>query len=164
MQRHERSSRVPRWVPVFNRLARPLLARGVPMGPNALVTIRGRRTGLARSTPLTIMEDSGKRWLVAPFGEVDWVRNLKAAGSATLSMRGHGEEVRATELTPEAAVAFFRDIHAPLARRNGWLAMWIVRNIDKIDINNPLETAQRCPVFELHPLTDRRIKPRHGIK
>jgi deazaflavin-dependent oxidoreductase (nitroreductase family) len=145
-----RSTRVPRWVPVFNRLVRPLLARGVPMGPNALVTIRGRRTGLPRTTPITIMEASGRRWLVAPFGEVDWVRNLRAAGSATLIVRGRPEHVSASELTREAAGGFFRDVHSPLARRNGPLAMWIVRTIDKINIDNPLETAQRCPVFELH--------------
>jgi deazaflavin-dependent oxidoreductase (nitroreductase family) len=149
----ERSSQVPRWVPLFNRIARPLLALGLPMGPNALITIRGRRSGLPRTTPVTIMEALGRRWVVAPFGEVDWVRNLRAAGVATLTVRRQREPVTATELTPDAAVAFFRDVHAPLARRNGWLAMWIVRNVDKIDINNPREAAQGRPVFELRPST-----------
>ena len=60
-----RSRRVPSWVPYFNPIARRLLAAGVPMGPNALITIAGRRSGLPRTTPVTIVESSGRRWLLA---------------------------------------------------------------------------------------------------
>jgi deazaflavin-dependent oxidoreductase (nitroreductase family) len=140
-------------VPLFNRVAQPLLALGVPMGPNGLITVRGRRTGLPRTTPVTVMEAAGRRWVVSPFGDVDWVRNLRAAGRATLTVRRRREDVTATELTPDQAIAFFGGVHAPLARRNGWLAMWIVRHVDKIDINDPREAAQGRPVFELHPPT-----------
>src|SRR5262245_53504079 len=125
------------------------------MGPNGLITVRGRRTGLPRTTPVTIMAVAGRRWVVSPFGDVDWVRNLRAAGTATLTFRRRGEAVTATELTPEEAVAFFREVHAPLARRNGWLAMWIVWHVDKIDIDNPREAARGRPVFELRPPTPR---------
>jgi deazaflavin-dependent oxidoreductase (nitroreductase family) len=120
------------------------------MGPNALVTIAGRKSGLPRTTPVTIVETSGKRWLLAPFGEVNWVRNLRAAGRATITVRRRTEHVTAVELTPTETVAFFRDVLPPLVRRYGWLAIWIVRNIDQIDIDNPVEAALGRPVFELH--------------
>ena len=77
-------ARAPRWVTLINPIARSLLAAGAPMGVNALVTIRGRRSGLPRSTPLAIVRVDGRRWVWAPWGDVDWVRNLRAAGHATI--------------------------------------------------------------------------------
>jgi len=144
------SRHIPGWVPWFNPIARRLLAAGVPMGPNGLITVRGRRSGLPRTTPITIVEASGGRRVLAPFGEVSWVHNLRNAGRATITRRRRKEEVTATELAPAEAVVFFRDVLAPLARRYGWLAMWIVRNVDKIDIDDPVEAANGRPVFELH--------------
>ena len=109
-------------VPFFNMFARRLLRAGTPMGPNALVTIRGRTSGLPRTTPLAIVEHAGRRWIWAPFGEVDWVRNLRAAGEATITVGRRTEEVTAIELDPAERVVFFerrpdagRPIHA--ARR-----------------------------------------------
>jgi deazaflavin-dependent oxidoreductase (nitroreductase family) len=58
------------------------------MGPDVLLTVRGRKSGLPRSTPATICENSGKRGLISPFGEVNWVRNLRAAGRATIPSDG----------------------------------------------------------------------------
>ena len=145
-----RSTRVPSWVPFFNPIARLLLAAGVPMGPNALVTVRGRKSGLPRTTPVTIIQVSGRRWLMAPFGEVNWVRNLRAAGRAIITVRRRKEEVTAVELGSTEAGEFFRDVLSPLVRRYGWLAEWIVRTIDKVDIDHPVEAAEGRPVFELH--------------
>ena len=139
---------VPGWVPFFNRLARPLLSAGIPMGPNALVTIRGRRSGLPRTTPLTVVAVSGRRWLLAPFGETDWVRNLRAAGRATIASGRRTQEVTAHELTPAERVAFFRDVLAPHARSMP-LGGWIVRNVDRIDLDDPVVAADGRPVFEL---------------
>ncbi|HLZ28107.1 MAG TPA: nitroreductase family deazaflavin-dependent oxidoreductase [Chloroflexota bacterium] len=144
-----RYPRVPVWVQFFNPIARRLLAAGVPMGPNALITVAGRRSGLPRTTPVTVVESAGRWWVLAPFGEVNWVRNLRAAGRATITVRRRPEQVTAVELPLAEAVTFFRDVLAPLARRYGWLALWIVRNVDKIDIDRPVEAAQGRPVFEL---------------
>lgn len=143
--------RLPWWVPYFNRVARPLLALGVPMGPDVLITVRGRRTGLPRTTPVTICENEGRRGLIAPFGESSWARNLRAAGTATISAGRRREEVRAVELGHDQAVAFIRDVLAPHARRSR-LGGWFVRTIDKIDVDHPEEAAAGRPVFELFPL------------
>lgn len=87
--------RLPRWVPYFNRLAKPLLALGVPMGPDVLITVRGRRTGRPRTTPVTICDYGGRRGMISPFGETNWVRNLRAAGTASVRIGRRREEVRA---------------------------------------------------------------------
>src|SRR5262249_36209754 len=106
----------PRWVfSFFNPLARFLLAAGVPLRPNGLITILGRKGGLPRTTPVAIIEVSGRRWVWAPWGEVQWVRNLRAAGRATVTVRHRKVEVRATELDPTQRVEFFRDVLGPLA-------------------------------------------------
>src|SRR5829696_4685288 len=62
----------PRWVfSFFNPIVKFLLAAGVPMGPNGLITIRRRKSGLPRTTPVAIIEVSGRRWVWAPWGEVN---------------------------------------------------------------------------------------------
>jgi deazaflavin-dependent oxidoreductase (nitroreductase family) len=140
---------VPWWVPVFNPIARFLLAIRIPLGgTDALITVRGRRSGQPRTTPITICQNEGRRGLISPFGEVNWVRNLRAAGRATITVRGRREEVVATELDPEAAAAFIRDVLAPHARRVRG-GEWFVRNVDRIDIDHPEEAAAGRPVFEL---------------
>jgi deazaflavin-dependent oxidoreductase (nitroreductase family) len=146
----EDRSRLPWWVPLFNRIAVPLLAAGVPMGPDVLITIRGRRSGLPRTTPITLCENGGRWGLISPFGEVNWVRNLRAAGSATLTVRRRRIDVPAVELGQAEAAAFIRDVLAPHARRS-WFGSWFVRNVDKIDIEDPVAGARGRPVFELHP-------------
>ncbi len=150
MAAQAKSTRVPSWVPFFNPIAKLLLAAGVPMGPNVLITVRGRKSGLPRTTPVTIAENSGRRGLISPFGQVNWVRNLRAAGRATITVGRRKEEVTAVELGPTEAVEFIRDVLGPHARRVP-LGLWIVRNLDKIDIDNPVEAAKGRPVFELHP-------------
>jgi deazaflavin-dependent oxidoreductase (nitroreductase family) len=126
------------------------LAAGVPMGPDVLITVRGRKSGLPRTSPVTICENSGRRGLSSPFGEVNWVRNLRAAGRATITVGRRKEEVTA-ELGPTEAAEFIRDVLAPHARRTR-LGSWFVRTIDKIDIDNPVEAAEGRPVFELRPV------------
>jgi len=143
--------RIPRLVPLFNPVARFLLAAGVPMGFNGLVTIRGRKSGLPRTTPVAIIDVSGRRWVWAPWGEVQWVRNLRAAGCATVTVRRRKEEVSATELDPTQRVGFFRDILGPLARGIP-LGVSFIRIVDKVDLDYSVEAAEGRPVFELHPL------------
>ena len=153
------SLRIPWYVKPFNSIARPLLVLGVPMGPNVLLTVRGRKSGRPRSTPVTIVDNAGRRWVFGVYGEAEWVRNLRAAGRATITTRGRREEVRAVEQGPDGAIEFFRDGLAPRYRRTNWLGRWIVRNLDKVDVDNPVEAAKGRPVFELYPAT--RVDDRH---
>jgi deazaflavin-dependent oxidoreductase (nitroreductase family) len=136
---------------LFSPVLKFLLAAGVPMGFNGLITIRGRKSGLARTTPVAIIEVSGRRWVWAPWGEVHWVRNLRNAGRATITVRRRTEEVSATELEPAQRVAFFRDTLGPLARSIPF-GVWFIRIADGVDLNHPVEAAEGRRVFELHPL------------
>jgi deazaflavin-dependent oxidoreductase (nitroreductase family) len=141
-----------RWVfSVFNPIAKFFLKAGIPLGFNGLITVRGRKSGLPRTTPVAIIKVSGRRWVWAPFGEVHWVRNLRVAGGATITVRRRKEEVNVTELDPTQRIEFFRDTLAPLVRSIPF-GVWFIRMADKVDLNHPLEAAERCPVFELHPL------------
>ena len=139
---------VPRYVPFFNVFARRLLRAGTPMGPNVLVTISGRTSGLPRTTPLAIIEQSGRRWIWAPFGEVDWVRNLRVAGTATITAGGHTEEVAAIELDPAQRMAFFRDVLDPVAGSIP-LGLRLIRTMPRTDLADPVAAAAGRPVFEL---------------
>ena len=139
---------VPRLVPLFNPVAKVLLAAATPMGPNGLITIRGRKSGLPRTTPVAIIEVSGRRWVWAPWGDVHWVRNLRAAGRATITVRRRNEDVRATELDPAERIEFFRDVLGPLARRIPF-GVWFIRTFDGVDLNDPVEAAEGRRVFEL---------------
>src|SRR5574341_1149581 len=83
-----------------NALVRALLVVGLGPPRTYLLTVRGRQTGRPRSTPITLVEEARARWLVAPYGEVAWVRNARAAGSVTLSRGNRSETVRIAELGP----------------------------------------------------------------
>jgi deazaflavin-dependent oxidoreductase (nitroreductase family) len=129
---------------------KPLLAAGMPMGFNGLVTVPGRKTGQPRTTPVAIIEVDGRRWIWCPWGERHWVRNLRAAGSATIEVRRQTESVTARELDPAERLVFFRDVLRPLARsmRGG---MWFIRTFDGVDLDDPAAAAANRPVFELRP-------------
>jgi deazaflavin-dependent oxidoreductase (nitroreductase family) len=144
-----KSSRVPSLVGLFNPIARRILKVGALMGPNALITIRGRKSGLPRTTPVALVELQGKRWVIGTFGETNWVRNLRTAGQATLTKGSRREDVRSVELTTAEREAFFRDVVAPYARRLpiGPLLLSILGSRDIID--DPAGAAASRPVFEL---------------
>ncbi len=143
--------RVLRRLPFLNAISKSLLAAGVPLGFNGLLTVRGRKSGLPRTTPVAIIAASGRRWVWAPWGEVQWVRNLRAAGRATITMRRRTEEVSATELDPAERVRYFRDALGPLARSIPF-GVQFIRIADGVDLNDPVAAAEGRPVFELHPV------------
>jgi deazaflavin-dependent oxidoreductase (nitroreductase family) len=147
----DKAARVPRSVSILSPILKFLLAAGVPLGFNRLVTIRGRKSGLPRTAAIAVLKVSGRRWVWAPWGEVHWVRNLRAAGTATIKMRGRNEEVRAIELDPTERVAFFRDTLGPFARSIPF-GVRFIRIVDGVDLNDPSEAAEGRPVFELHLL------------
>jgi deazaflavin-dependent oxidoreductase (nitroreductase family) len=127
------------------------LAAAVPLGLNGLITIPGRKSGLARTTPVAIIEVSGRRWVWSPWGEVHWVRNLRASGRATITVRRRKEEVTATELDPTQRLEFFRDVLGPVPRGIPF-GVQFIRIADGVDVDRPLEAAEGRVVFEIHAL------------
>lgn len=81
-------------------LLRALLRVGFPLGPLVLLSVRGRKTGKIYTTPVALLERNGTRWLVAAFGEVSWVHNLRASGQAHLIYRRRIEPIQVVEMSP----------------------------------------------------------------
>lgn len=140
----------PRWISMPKAIVTRLLRAGAPLGPNGLITIRGRKSGLPRTTPVAFINVDGRRWIWAPWGGSQWVQNLRAAGEATITFKRRDEQVRAVELDPAQRVEWFRDTLGPFARkvRGG---MWFVRTVDQTDLADPVAAAQGRAVFELLP-------------
>jgi deazaflavin-dependent oxidoreductase (nitroreductase family) len=69
---------------LFNRAFGFLVGLGVGFPHNYLLQVRGRKSGKIYSTPIDLLELDGKRYLVAPRGRTQWVRNAEAAGEVTL--------------------------------------------------------------------------------
>src|SRR5690606_17015299 len=84
-------------------MLRFMLNLGLPIGPLQLLTHRGRKSGTIYTTPVALVQEDGTRWLVAAFGEVDWVRNIRATGWAQLGSGRRAETVEFVEM--EAAEA-----------------------------------------------------------
>ena len=109
-----------------------------------LLTTVGRKTGQERSTPVTLVEVSGSRWLVAPYGEVGWVHNVRAAGVATLRRGERSENVAVVEATDEEAAPVLAHYLETVS---------IVRPYFDVAHDSPLtdiaRVAHRHPVFRI---------------
>jgi len=84
-----------------------------------ILTAPGRTTGLPRSCPVDVMDDGQQRWLVAPYGVTNWVRNARAAGQVTLRRAGRRETLRATEVPAADRVPVLRQYwrEVPVTRK-----------------------------------------------
>jgi deazaflavin-dependent oxidoreductase (nitroreductase family) len=115
-----------------------------------LLTVQGRKSGRPHSIPVVLVEEGGKRYLVAPYGVVDWVKNARAAGQIHLSQRKLDEQFTILELSPQAA--------APILQM--YLQQFpITGPYFGANLESPLsafvEDAQTRPVFEQNPIPDR---------
>lgn len=82
---------------VLNRIMRVWIRLGLPPGKYHLLTVAGRRSGKPHSTPVSVMVFDQERWLVAPYGPRNWVKNARAAGQVTLRRGGRVEVVAVDE-------------------------------------------------------------------
>jgi len=147
--------RAPLFVRGSNPLTRRLLRAGLPMGPNTLLTVRGRTSGVPRSAPVAIVEADGRRYVIGAYGDVHWVRNLRAAGESTIREHGRDVAVAARELEGAEAVAFFRVILRGYVARFPWFGRAFARLlfglVGKEVLDDPELAATTRPVFELTP-------------
>jgi deazaflavin-dependent oxidoreductase (nitroreductase family) len=98
---------------IANRVMTALIKLGLPVRgsgvPTALLTVPGRKSGLPRTTPIALQPDGDGWKLMAPYGVVDWVKNLRAAQATTVTWRGRTFDVTAQELTPAEGAPLLRD-------------------------------------------------------
>jgi deazaflavin-dependent oxidoreductase (nitroreductase family) len=142
----------PLFVYAGNVLTTTLLRAGVKLVglggyPTYLLTVRGRKSGQPRTVPIVIIERNGKRYLASPFGVVDWVRNLRAAGEATLTRGRRSETVNARELAKgEAALVLQEDIKGgnPFARYFGVTGESSLEEFERAAASHPVFVLQRA--------------------
>jgi len=145
---------VPFFVRLGNVFTTSLLRAGLKPGNMALLTVRGRKSGLPRTTPVSLGEYDGQRWLISVFGEVDWVRNLRAAGEASLKRGRHPEHIFVKELSAQEAAPILK---RSLAKAPGFL----LRNFDAKP-ESPLKDFERevlhHPVFLVQSAAERQAR------
>jgi len=102
--------RAPGWFTrnVFNPIVAFLTRCGVSVLGSRVLAVRGRTSGEWRTTPVNLLEYEGKRYLVAPRGEAQWVRNLRMAGTGQLRVGKKVEDFRARELGDDEKVPMLR--------------------------------------------------------
>jgi len=103
--------RAPGWFTrnVFNQLVAFLTKRGMSVLGSRVLAVKGRSSGEWRTTPVNLLPYEGRRYLVAPRGETQWVRNLRAAGTGELRLGRRAETFRGRELTDEEKVPVLRE-------------------------------------------------------
>jgi deazaflavin-dependent oxidoreductase (nitroreductase family) len=125
-------------------LITPLVRLGLAGKRTHILTVPGRRTGRRYSTPVSLVIEGGTRWLVAPYGEREWVKNARAAGGVELTRALKTTRHAIQEVGPEEA--------APVLRKY-LRTTRIVRPFFGASPDAPLETfaaeAARHPVFRL---------------
>jgi deazaflavin-dependent oxidoreductase (nitroreductase family) len=88
---------------IFNSAFGFLVGLGLGFSHNYLLEVRGRKSGKLYSTPINLLELNGRRFLVAPRGRTQWVRNAEAAGEITLRRRSTRLKFRLRSLSDAEA-------------------------------------------------------------
>jgi len=86
---------------VFNPAVAGLTRAGISVWGSRVLEVPGRKTGEPRRTPVNLLTVDGRRYLVAPRGNTQWVRNLRASGSGRLLVGRRAEEFTAAEIADD---------------------------------------------------------------
>lgn len=135
----------PDWLTkyLFNPLVAWLTNRGISVRGSRILVVRGRKSGQVRRTPVNPLEMSGKRYLVAPRGETEWVQNLRAVRGGELRLGRHREPIGVEELSDDLKPRILRE----------YLRRWKMETWKFFD-----GVTAESPESEL-----RRIAPRHPV-
>ena len=93
---------------VFNRSVALLTRAGISVWGSRVLEVRGRKSGQPRRTPVNLLTYEGARYLVAPRGHTQWVRNLRASGEGRLWLGRHSEAFTADELSDDEKPSLLR--------------------------------------------------------
>jgi deazaflavin-dependent oxidoreductase (nitroreductase family) len=107
----DRHYRRPGWFTrnVFNKLVAALTRSGISVLGSRVLEVKGRKSGLARRTPVNLLSLDGKQYLVAPRGEAEWVRNVRADdGRLDLLLGSKRQHYRGQEVGDDDKVAILR--------------------------------------------------------
>jgi deazaflavin-dependent oxidoreductase (nitroreductase family) len=97
---------------IFNRIVAAFTRLGVSVWGSRILEVPGRKTGEPRRTPVNLLTVEDQRYLVAPRGHTQWVRNMRVSGGGKLFVGRRGEDFTAVELVdsekPELLRAYLR--------------------------------------------------------
>jgi deazaflavin-dependent oxidoreductase (nitroreductase family) len=130
---------------IFNRVFGFVVGMGLGFSYNYLLQVRGRKSGKLYATPINLLEIHGKRFLVAPRGRTQWVRNAEAAGEVTLKKGSSSQRFRLRPVAeaekPEILKAYLDNFKSEVQRYFPVAAGSPVESF--------VEVAGSYPVFEL---------------
>lgn len=134
---------------MLNRAFGLLVGLGLGLRHNYLLQVRGRTTGRVYSTPVNVLELQSRRWLVAPRGRTQWVRNAEATGEVVLRKGRRRERCRLRAVSdaekPEILSAYLARFRPTVQRYFPVPAGAAAAELAGV--------AGRYPVFELQPLS-----------
>jgi hypothetical protein len=135
---------------VFNPTVAWLTGLGISVYGSRILAVRGRRTGEWRTTPVNLLEYLGERYLVAPRGITQWVRNVRAGSETELRLGSRREPVRLVEI-PDGDPLKIELLRAYLRR---W-AFEVGMFFEGVGADSSVEDLQRIapnhPVFRVLP-------------
>jgi len=144
--------RPPWWLKPANQVFIQMSRLGMSFGGESpvVLTVKGRKSGRDRSTPVTPMTVDGEQFVVAGFPGADWVANVRAAEQATVARGRHVQKVRMVELSPDDARPILRAFPTEVPTGVGFM-----KRAGLITDGRPEEfeaLAGRCAVFRLDPV------------
>ena len=127
-------------------VVRWLTARGISLYGSRVLVVRGRTSGELRSTPVNLLELDGERYLVAPRGNTQWVRNARAAGEGELHLGKRVERVQLVELPADQRLPVLR----VYLTKWGWVVGRFVEGLSKNSTDAEITAvAPGMPVFHV---------------
>ena len=131
---------------IFNGAVGALTRLGVSVWGSRVLRVRGRKSGLWRSTPVNVLTLDDRRYLVAPRGETEWVRNIRVAHQGELVVGRRVERFTADEVGDDDKVDVLR----------AYLRRWkfeVGRFFDGVSAKSPVDELARIapehPVFRI---------------
>ena len=133
---------------VMNPLIMLLTKLGLSLRGSAVLTVPGRKTGRPQQVPVNPLPYEGQRYLVAPRGETQWVRNIRAAGGGELRRGRRSERFRIVELEPEEKPPLLRAYLKLWAWETGQFFNGVKHDAPDDEIRRE---AARHPMFRIVP-------------
>jgi deazaflavin-dependent oxidoreductase (nitroreductase family) len=131
---------------VFNPFVALLTRLGISLYGSRVLEVRGRTTGKPRRTPVNLLTFQGQRYLVAPRGNTQWARNLRASGEGRLLVGARSERFTAVELSDDEKPAVLR----AYLKRWKWEVGAFFDGVGPESTDGELqEAAPRHPVFRV---------------